>query len=130
MLNQLSTAAPTASELEAARREAAADLTSNAQDADAFTSVWLDEHTYENAAATAPEMAHALVALTPAEAPRPPPRLFLHTPVAVVAEGDAAQLRTELARAGAVEVFGEAAEKPSPADEKKPPQPGLQLKRP
>jgi zinc protease len=130
VLGQLSTAAPTASELESARREAAADLTSNSQDADAFTNAWLDEHTYETAAATAPGVARALAALTPAEAQRVAARLFLHTPAAVVAEGEAALLRTELARAGAVEVFGEAAEKPAPADEKKPSQPGIQLKRP
>jgi hypothetical protein len=69
-------------------------------------------------------------ALTPTEAQRVAARLFLHTPVAVVAEGDAAQLRTELARAGAVEVFGEAAEKPTATEPQKPRQPGLQLKRP
>ena len=68
--------------------------------------------------------------LTASETQRVAARLFLHTPVAVVAFGDATQLRTELARGGAVEVFGEAAEQPPPVEPQKPKQPGLQLKRP
>ncbi|HEV7892178.1 MAG TPA: pitrilysin family protein [Pyrinomonadaceae bacterium] len=127
ILNQLSTTAPSASELESARQAYASTLS---QGDEALANAWLDEHTYETAAATAPEMAHAAAALTPAEAQRVAARLFLHTPSAVVAEGDAARLRTELARAGAVEVFGEAAEKPAAAEPQKPQQPGLILKRP
>ena len=130
VLNQLSTTAPSASELESARQAFASSLSQGAQGDEGLATVWLDEHTYDNAAATAPEMAQAAAALTPSEAQRVAARLFLHTPVAVVAEGDAAQLRTELARAGAVEVFGEAAEKPPAAGPQKPQQPGLQLKRP
>lgn len=130
VLNQLSTTAPSASELESARQAYASSVAQGAQGDEGFANVWLDEHTYENAAATVPEMAHAASALTPAEAQRVAARLFLHTPVAVVAEGDAAQLRTELARAGAVEVFGEAAEKPATVEPQKPQQPGLLLKRP
>lgn len=127
VLNQLSIAAPSASELESARQAYASSAIQGAQGDDGMANVWLDEHTYENAGATAPEMAHAASALTPADAQRVAARLFLHTPVAVVAEGDAAQLRSELARAGAVEVFGEAAEKPAAAEPQKP---GLLLKRP
>jgi len=130
ILNQLSTTAPSASELESARQAYASVLSQGAQGDEGSADVWLDEHTYETAAATLPEMAHAASALTPTEAQRVAARLFLHTPVAVVAEGDAAQLRAELARAGAVEVFGEAAEKPPAAEPQKPQQPGLQLKRP
>jgi predicted Zn-dependent peptidase len=133
VLNQLSTTGPSASELESAARAAAASLNQGAQGDDGMASAWLDEHTYETVAATAPEMARAVASLAPAEAQRVAARLFLHTPVAVVAEGDAAQLRAELGRAGGVEVFGEAAEKPAPAagpQQQKPAQPGLQLKRP
>ena len=130
ILSQLSTTAPSASELESARQAFASYASQGAQGDDGLASVWLDEQTYENAAATAPEMAHAAAALTPSEAQRVAARLFLHTPVAVVAEGDAAQLRAELARAGAVEVFGEAAEKPQSAEPQKPQKPGIQLKRP
>jgi zinc protease len=130
ILNQLSTAAPSASELESARLAFAASLNQGAQGDEGFADIWLDEHTYETTAATAPEMAHAAAALTPSEAQRVAARLFQHMPVAVVAEGDAAQLRSELARAGAVEVFGEAAEKPPVIEPRKPQQSGIQLKRP
>jgi zinc protease len=130
VLNQLSTTAPNASELESAARAVAASLNQSAQGDEGAASAWLDEHTYETTAATAPEMARAAASLTPSEAQRVAARLFLHTPVAVVAEGDAAQLRTELARGGAVEVFGEAAEQPPSTEPQKPKQPGLQLKRP
>lgn len=130
ILNQLSTTAPSASELESARQAFASAVSRGAQGDEGFAEAWLDEHTYENAGATVPEMLHASATLTPAEAQRVAARLFLHTSVAVVAEGDAAQLRTELARAGGVEVFGEAAEKPAAPEPQKPRQPGLQLKRP
>jgi zinc protease len=130
ILNQLSTTTPSASELESARLAFAASLNQGAQGDEGFANVWLDEHTYETSAATAPEMMRAAAALTPPEAQRVAARLFQHMPVAVVAQGDAAQLRSELARAGAVEVFGEAAEKPPAAEPQKPKQPGLQLKRP
>jgi zinc protease len=134
VLSQLSTAAPSASELDAAKRAVAASLAQGRQGDDALTSAWLDEQTYETTAATAPEMAHAADAVTPGEAQRVAARLFLHTPQAVVAQGDAAELRAELARAGSVEVYGEAAEKPAPAPtpttKPQQQQPGLQLKRP
>jgi zinc protease len=130
IMNQLSTTAPSASELESARQAFASAASQGAQGDEGFAEVWLDEHTYENAAAAVPEMLHAAAALTPAEAQRVAARLFLHTPAAVVAEGDAAQLRAELARAGGVEVFGEAAEKPPAVEPQKPQQPGLMLKRP
>jgi zinc protease len=137
VLEQLSSAGPNASELEAAKRAVAASLARGPQGDDALTAAWLDEQTYENVAATAYEMARAAGALAPGEAQRVAARLFLHTPQAVVVEGDAARLREELAREGGVEVYGEAAEKPAPAATPATPaakpqqqQPGLQLKRP
>ena len=131
ILNDLSTGAPSVTEVETAKQAATAALGANATGDDATASAWLDEHTYKNAAATAQARARAAQALSPGEAQRVAARLFLHTPVATVALGDAAQLRTELARVGTVEVFGEAAAKPpQPQPTPKPQQPTLQLKRP
>ncbi|HWS86196.1 MAG TPA: pitrilysin family protein [Pyrinomonadaceae bacterium] len=131
ILNDLSTNAPTAAELDAAKQAAASALGANVSGDEAAASAWLDEHTYKNKAATADALARAAQALPPGDAQRVAARLFLHAPVATVALGDAAQLRTELARVGTVEVFGEAAAKPpQPQPTPKPQQPTLQLKRP
>ena len=131
VLRDLSAAAPSAAELDAAKRTAAAALVAGAQGVEAQANAWLDEHTYKTSAATARELARAAETLTPSEAQRVAARLFLHTPAASVALGDAAQLRAELARVGTVEVFGEAAAKPQPSPAPaKPQQPALQLKRP
>ncbi|HEX8719702.1 MAG TPA: insulinase family protein [Pyrinomonadaceae bacterium] len=132
VLRDLAAKEPAAAELEAAKRAyASAHATAAAQGDETAASAWLDEHTYKAPASAARELARAAAALTPAEAQRVAARLFLHTPVATVALGDAAQLRAELARVGAVEVFGEAAAKPQPQPTPaKPQQPALQLKRP
>ncbi|HEX8353968.1 MAG TPA: insulinase family protein, partial [Pyrinomonadaceae bacterium] len=131
VLRDLSANAPTQAEFDAAKRAAASSLAAGAQGDEALADAWLDEHTYKTTAATARELARAAEALTPPEAQRVAARLFLHTPVATVALGDAAQLRAELARVGAVEVFGEAAARPAPTPTPaKPQQPALQLKRP
>jgi predicted Zn-dependent peptidase len=132
VLRDLAAKEPTAAELDAAKRAyAAAHAASSPQGDEATAAAWLDEHTYRTSASASRELARTASALTPAEAQRVAARLFLHTPVAAVAVGDAAQLRAELARIGAVEVFGEAAAKPQPAPAPaKPQQPALQLKRP
>jgi predicted Zn-dependent peptidase len=132
VLGDLSAGAPTAAELDAAKHAAAAGLGADAPGDETVAAAWLDEHTYKNPAATAGALARAARALSAGEAQRVAARLFLHTPVATVALGDAAQLRTELARVGAVEVFGEAAAKPPQPQPtpKQPQQPTLQLKRP
>jgi predicted Zn-dependent peptidase len=131
VLRELATNGPTATELDNAKRSVSASLGQGTQNDEALADVWLDEHTYKSAAANARDMARIANSLTQPEAQRVAARLFLHTPVATVAVGDAAQLRTELARAGgAIEVFGEAAAKPEPTPPTKPPQPTLQLKRP
>lgn len=130
VLNDLSTNAPSVAELDAARPAAAAALGANASGDEVVAAAWLDEHTYKTRAAAAHELARAAQALSPGEAQRVAARLFLHTPVATVAYGDAAQLRTELARVGTVEVYGEAAAKPQPQPTPKQQQPTLQLKRP
>ena len=130
VLRDLSEKEPTAAELDAAKRAVAATSQgAAAQNDEAAAVAWLDEHTYKTSAATAREMVRSADTLTTAEAQRVAARLFLHTPTASVALGDAAQLRAEMARVGAVEVFGEAAAKPQPTPSK-PQQPALQLKRP
>jgi zinc protease len=128
-LRDLSAKEPTVAELDAAKRAVAASQGAAAHDDEATAVAWLDEHTFKTAAAAAREMVRSADTLTPAEAQRVAARLFLHTPAASVALGDAAQLRAEMARVGAVEVFGEAAAKPQPTPAK-PQQPALQLKRP
>jgi predicted Zn-dependent peptidase len=131
VFRDLATGMPTGAELDAAKQKAAAAFGSAASGDEVIATAWLDEYTYKNPAADAREHAQAAQALSPGEAQRVAARLFLHTPVATVALGDAAQLRTELARVGTVEVFGEAAAKPpQPQPTPKPQQPPLQLKRP
>jgi predicted Zn-dependent peptidase len=138
VLSGLATNAPTVAELENAKRAASVSFTQATSNDEMFANAWLDEHTYKTVAATASELARAANSVTPAEAQRVAARLFLHTPTATIAVGDAVSLRTELARVGAVEVFGEAAAKPSKTgptppqqqQQSKPQQPTLQLKRP
>jgi zinc protease len=136
VLNSLASTAPSAAELDAARR-AFADALAARQGAEGLADSWLDEHSYKSPAVTAAETARAAAALTPDEAQRVAARLFLHTPSAAAAVGDAAGLRAELARLGGVEVFGEApanqAQQPPPAappQPAQPAQPAIQLKRP
>jgi predicted Zn-dependent peptidase len=129
VLRDLSMNTPTTVELESAKRIVSTSFDQDTQSDETFATSWLDEHTYKSSNATARALARAANSLTPAEAGRVAARLFLHTPSATIAVGDATQLRTELARAGGtVEVFGEAAAKPEPTPKSK--QPVLQLKRP
>jgi zinc protease len=130
ILRGLASSAPTFAELENAKRALNASAGANVQDVESLAVSWLDEHSYNSKAATAPEMARAAGLFTPAESQRVGARLFLHTPSATVALGDAVQLRTELARVGAVEILGEAAAKPEATPPPKPEKPTIQLKRP
>jgi predicted Zn-dependent peptidase len=133
VLRDLVVKAPSVTELEKAKRHWAETLNKEAGDFEAAVGYWLDAHTYDMATSSSTEMLRAVNALTPAEVQRVAARLFLNTPAAAVAVGDASKLREELARAGGVEVFGEAASKPAPVPPVKPSQsqnPSLQLKRP
>jgi len=136
VLRELSETGPTAAELDAAKGSVVSSLNQGAQGAAWMADAWLDEHTYETPAVTASGVARAVAALTTSEVQRVAARLFLHTPVASVAVGDAAQLREELARTGGYQVFGEAAARtqepapPKPADKPQPDKPRLELKRP
>jgi predicted Zn-dependent peptidase len=130
-LRDIAATGPTTAELENAKRAFAASTGAGSLSLDALAVSWLDEHSYNSKAATAPEMAHAAGSFTTSETQRVGARLFLHTPSATVAVGDAAQLKTELARVGVVEVFGESAAKPEATNATpKPQQPTFQLKRP
>jgi predicted Zn-dependent peptidase len=136
VLNALAVTPPTAAELDAARRAYAETLQAAQAGPEGWAAYWLDEHSYKSPAVSLAETLRAVNALTPAEAQRVAARLFLHTPTAAVAVGDAAGLRTELARLGGVEVFGEASAvqttppPPAPARPASQQQPTIQLKRP
>jgi zinc protease len=132
VLRDLAANAPTAAELDRAKSRSTEFFTKEAGDFEATAAYWLDAHTHDMNPSSSSEMARAVSALTPSEVQRVAARLFLNTPSAAVAVGDASKLREELARAGGVEVFGEASAKPEPARTPAPsPQtPPLQLKRP
>jgi zinc protease len=137
VLDALAATQPSPAELDAARRAYADRLSASQQSPEGWAASWLDEQSYKTPAVTPAETARTLNALTPAEAQRVAARLFQHTPSAAIAVGDAASLRTELARLGGVEVFGEAASGQANQPATPPPpaptptrQPALQLKRP
>src|ERR1043166_5230352 len=88
VLGALSSAPPSASELEAARAAVAPAYNSYLRDDAGGVDSWLDEQTYNSAAATAPEMARAVAALTPADIQRGAARLFAPAPIASAAAGD------------------------------------------
>ena len=132
VLRDLTASGPSAAELDKARRTWM-DAPDNAlTNSEANADSWLDGYTYDLASPNPAELKRAVGALTPSEVQRIAARLFLNTPSAAVAVGEASKLREELARSGGVEVFGEAASKPEPTATPKPtPQsPPLQLKRP
>lgn len=97
---------PTTAELETVKRDIVAGLNARAGGVDFLANSWLDRDTYkiENT-----DEARAIESLTPAEVSRVAARLFRGAPLASVAVGDAARLRSELAGAGEVEVLGASA---------------------
>ncbi len=130
VLGDLASTPPGATEFENAKRTAADSLNEGAGNNDSLADDLLAEHTYKSRGVARAEAARALGALTSTEAQRVAARLFLHTPVASVAVGDASRLSEELARAGGVEVFG--AKAPAPTTQPAPARtkPPVQLKRP
>lgn len=131
VLNKLAATPPSADELENAKRLSAATVNEATKSMETLADAWLDVHTYATDAASVSETVRAVNALSTADVQRVAARMFLHTPLATIAVGDASQLRTELARVGVVEVFGAAAT-PAPANQTNPVQqtPRIQLKRP
>lgn len=103
----------TAAELERARSEATAIVSKSSMEPNAIADAWLDAEAYRLDANADPLRAFAK--LTPADLQRVAARLFRDATYATVAVGSAAQFKSELERAGKVEVIGQEAQaKPSP----------------
>lgn len=105
-INSLATTQPSATELEQAKREALAAFNNNqSSPLDLLSNEWLDAVTYNS---TRAEAERALSTLTPGDVQRVAMRLFKDAPIASIVVGDAAQLRTELARLNnGIEIEGE-----------------------
>src|SRR5205085_6816883 len=109
---------PTAAELEDARREAAAAYVGDKRPDIALADQWLDADAYGAAAA---DTMRTLYALTPADVQRVAARLFRDAPLASVAVGPLAELRSELARmSNGVEVAGAPLPTPTPTPARRP----------
>lgn len=98
--------------LERARAEAIAELTKQLERPETLADVWLDGDTFQ--LASFDERLRQLRGVTLTDLSRTAARLFKDAPVATVAAGPAERLKTELARAGKIEVLGEAAATPAP----------------
>ena len=119
-LQSLVTGAPSAEELELARREILASLNTSADKPEALADLWLDREFYQT---NSFDEARALEQATAADVQRVAARLLRNTAAVAVAVGDAARLRPELARAGEVEVLGSAPSdtpRPAPTPQSKP----------
>lgn len=137
VLKGLTAAPPSPDELAKAKSRVTSELNEGAQGLDGLAVSWLDAHTYATGATTG-ETTSAINALSTIDIERVADRLFLHTPSAVVAVGDAAKLGEELARLGGIELQGETqavenkkkTEAAAPTESKKNEKPPLRLKRP
>ncbi|MGH9900798.1 MAG: M16 family metallopeptidase [Pyrinomonadaceae bacterium] len=127
VLQSLVTTAPSAAEFETAKAEVAAGRNARSTGTEGMMNAWLVAEAYGINGA---DEIRAVSNLTPGDVQRVAARLFRSAAVAAVAVGDAAQLRAELAKAGAVEVLGDPAPeaKASPASPAQ--APPLQMKRP
>lgn len=137
VLKELTASPPSPAELAKAKEAVTSEINKRAQGLDGTADTWLDSHTYKNAPSPL-ETAASVHALSPTEVERVADRLFLHTPSASVAVGDAGKLREELSKIGGVEIQGEtqtvetekkpeAARPPAGKEDDKP---ALRLKRP
>jgi predicted Zn-dependent peptidase len=119
LVKSLATSPVTAAELDSARRAALASTGERKAHPDALADEWLDAIVYKS---TLTEEEQALNALTPADVQRVAARLFTDAKLASVVVGDAAQLRSDLARlSGGIEEAGaKAATPPASAAEPKP----------
>jgi predicted Zn-dependent peptidase len=108
VLKDLYTVPPSASELAHARAEAIAILNKQTDRPETLADTWLDSETFKTG--TLSDQSRAIGSLTPADLQRVATRLFRDASIAAVAVGNAAQLRTELERAGKVEIAGRASE--------------------
>jgi predicted Zn-dependent peptidase len=97
--------------LEHVRSEAIAEFTKRLERPESIAELWLDAETFQLAAAD--EQLRQLKSVTNTDLIRTANRLFKDLPVVSVVAGSAARLKTELGRAGEVEVLGEV-KTPSP----------------
>jgi predicted Zn-dependent peptidase len=121
VLESLITSAPTAAELDRAKRETLADLNSKIPSVEAGPEAWLDADTYRLAAIE--DRAALVQAVSATDVQRLANRLFKDAPIATVMVGDSAQLKTALEGKLTFEVMGET--QPSPAPAKTPKKPGI-----
>jgi predicted Zn-dependent peptidase len=118
-LKNLAASPVSAAELDRARRVALAATSERKAHPDALADEWLDAIAYKS---TLADEELALNALTPADVQRVAARLFTEVKLASVVVGDAAQLRSELARlSGGIEEAGAKATPPASAAEPKTP---------
>jgi zinc protease len=125
VLQDLMKTAPTAAEFERARGEAVAAFNRQMEKPETIAELWLDAETFKLPSIV--DRARALSALTPADVQRVAGRFLPNmattgvsksaadAPIAAVVVGSASQLKSDLERAGKVEVMGEAAAPPPKA---------------
>ena len=119
LFKNLAASPVSAAELDRARSSVLKATSERKTHPDALADEWLDAIVYKS---TLAEEEQALNALTPADVQRVVARLFTDAKLASVVVGDAAQLRSELARlSGGVEEAGAKTATPSAATEPKTP---------
>ncbi len=96
----------TAAELERVRSEATAIINKGITEPNTLADMWLDGESYRLDSDT--DQTRALSKLTPADVQRVAARLFRDASFASIAVGSATQIKSDLERAGKVEVLGEA----------------------
>jgi zinc protease len=118
LIKSLAASPVTAAEFDRARRTALAATAERKAHPDALADEWLDAIAYKS---TLAEEEQALNALTPADVQRVAARLFTDAKPASVVVGDAAQLRSDLARlSGGIEEAGAKATATPPASVSEP----------
>jgi zinc protease len=120
VLDSLIASPPNAAELDRAKRETLADLSSKISNLELGPDAWLDADTYRLGAIE--DRAALLQAVSAADIQRVANRLFKDAPIATVIVGDSAQVKTGLEGKLTFEVLGETPKPTTPA--KTPTKPG------
>ena len=120
VLDSLIASPPTAAELDRAKRETLADLSSKISNLEVGPEAWLDADTYRLGAIE--DRAALVQAVSAADIQRVANRLFKDAPIATVIAGDSAQVKTALQGKLTFEVLGETPKLTTPA--KTPTKPG------
>ena len=120
VLDSLIASPPTAVELDRAKRETLADLSSKLSNLEVGPEPWLDADTYRLGAIE--DRAALVQAVSAADIQRLANRLFKDAPIATVIVGDSAQVKTALEGKLTFEVLGETPKPTTPA--KTPTKPG------